>query len=51
MGINRTESIITSADYHGRRSVLQAGNREWVTVIETIRSTGDVTGQARYIDV
>ena len=40
MGINSTQRVITSAEYHGRRGVLQPGNREWVTVIECIGANG-----------
>ena len=40
MGIHATTKVITQAFFHGRRGVLQAGNREWVTVIETICATG-----------
>lgn len=40
MGINSTQRVITSAEYHGRRGVLQPGNREWVTVIECIGASG-----------
>ena len=40
MGINATTKVITRAFFHGRRGVLQAGNREWVTVIETICASG-----------
>ncbi|OQD74715.1 hypothetical protein PENANT_c169G06617 [Penicillium antarcticum] len=40
MGVNSTQRIITSAEYHGRRGVLQPGNREWVTVIECIGANG-----------
>ncbi|KAJ5799004.1 uncharacterized protein N7503_006509 [Penicillium pulvis] len=40
MGINSTQRVITSAEYHGRRGVLQPGNREWVTVIECIGAKG-----------
>lgn len=42
MGIGATQKIITSADYHGKRALLQAGNREWVTTIECIRASGSV---------
>ena len=40
MGINATTKVITQAFFHGRRGVLQAGNREWVIVIETICASG-----------
>jgi hypothetical protein len=42
MGINATTRVITQAFFHGRRGVLQAGNREWVTVIESICASGRV---------
>jgi hypothetical protein len=42
MGLTATARVITRAEYYGRRSVLQPGNREWVTVIESIRANGDV---------
>ena len=42
MGIGGTQKIITSAEYHGKRALLQAGNREWVTSIECIRASGSV---------
>ena len=42
MGVGTTQRIITSAEYHGKRSLLQAGNREWVTSIECIRADGSV---------
>jgi hypothetical protein len=40
MGINATTKVVTQQFFHGRRGVLQAGNREWVTVIETICASG-----------
>ena len=40
MGINVTTKVITQAFFLGRRGVLQAGNREWVAVIETICASG-----------
>ena len=42
MGLIATARVVTRADYYGRRSVLQPGNREWVTVIEAIRANGDI---------
>jgi hypothetical protein len=42
MGIHATTKVITQQFSHGRRGVLQAGNREWVTVIETICASGQV---------
>ena len=40
MGLIATAKVITRAEYYGRRSVLQPGNREWVTSIECVNSTG-----------
>jgi hypothetical protein len=40
MGITATAKVITRAEYYGRRSVLQPGNREWVTVVECINASG-----------
>lgn len=40
MGLCATAKVVTCADYYGRRSVLQPGNREWVTAIETIGADG-----------
>jgi hypothetical protein len=40
IGINATTRVITQAFFYGRRGVLQAGNREWVTVIESICASG-----------
>ncbi|KAJ5337526.1 zinc finger protein [Penicillium brevicompactum] len=40
MEVSATTKIITQSFYTGRRGVLQAGNREWVTVIETICASG-----------
>jgi hypothetical protein len=42
IGISATQKIVTSAEYHGKRALLQAGNREWVTSIECIRASGSV---------
>jgi hypothetical protein len=42
MGLIATAKVITRAEYYGRRSVLQPGNREWVTSIECVNSTGFV---------
>ncbi|RJE18836.1 Pogo transposable element [Aspergillus sclerotialis] len=42
MGIIATTKVVTRAEYYGRRSVLQPGNREWVTSIECVNSTGFV---------
>lgn len=40
MGLCAIHKVITRAEYYGRRSVLQLGNREWVTVIELINASG-----------
>ncbi|OQD75008.1 hypothetical protein PENANT_c160G06905 [Penicillium antarcticum] len=40
MGLIATAKIITRAEYYGRRSLLQPGNREWVTAIECISASG-----------
>jgi hypothetical protein len=42
MGVGTTQRIITSAEYHGKRTLLQAGNRKWETLIECIRADGSV---------
>jgi hypothetical protein len=40
MGLCATTKVITSADRYGRTKLLQPGNREWVTVIESINASG-----------
>ena len=40
MGLVSTAKVVTRAEYYGRRSVLQPGNREWVTTVETINALG-----------
>lgn len=35
-----TAHIITRSEYYGQRSVLQPGNREWATTIESISASG-----------
>ncbi|KAJ5143093.1 uncharacterized protein N7515_001880 [Penicillium bovifimosum] len=40
MGVSATTKVITQSVYTGRRGVLQPGNREWVTVVETICASG-----------
>jgi hypothetical protein len=40
MGVSATTKVITQPFRTGRRGVLQAGNREWVTVIESICASG-----------
>ncbi|KAJ5240629.1 uncharacterized protein N7469_002220 [Penicillium citrinum] len=36
----RAARVVTRTEYYGRRSILQPGNREWVTAIETICADG-----------
>ena len=38
MGIISTVKVVTRAERKGRPTLTQPGNREWVTVIETIRA-------------
>ena len=40
MGLTSTARVITRSEYYGRRSVLQPGNHEWVTVVESIGASG-----------
>ncbi|KAJ5261124.1 hypothetical protein N7478_009036 [Penicillium angulare] len=40
MGLISTQKVVTRAGYYGRRAILQPGNREWVTAIETICADG-----------
>jgi len=40
MGVISTAKVVTSAQIRGRPTLTQPGNREWVTVIETIRADG-----------
>jgi hypothetical protein len=40
MGLIATAKVITRAEYYGRRSLLQPGNREWVTSIECTGASG-----------
>jgi hypothetical protein len=40
MGLISSQKVVTRAEYYGRRSILQPGNREWVTAIETICADG-----------
>jgi hypothetical protein len=32
--------VVTRAEYYGRRSILQPGDREWITAIEAICADG-----------
>lgn len=43
MGLTATAKVITRAEYYGKRSMLQPGNREWVTVVESINAAGPST--------
>jgi hypothetical protein len=40
MGVASTSKVITSSDTVGRATVVQPGNREWVTTIECINASG-----------
>ena len=40
MGLTATAKVITRAEYYGWRSLLQPGNREWVTAIECTNASG-----------
>jgi hypothetical protein len=40
MGLISAQKVVTRAEYYGRRSILQPGNREWVTAIEAICTDG-----------
>jgi hypothetical protein len=40
MGLISSQKVVTRAEYYGRRSILQPGNREWVTAVETICADG-----------
>jgi hypothetical protein len=40
MGLCATAKVITGSDRYARPKLLQPGNREWVTAIEAINSTG-----------
>jgi hypothetical protein len=39
IGLTATAKVITWSEYYGRRSVLEPGNREWVTAIESISAS------------
>ena len=38
--VSATAKVITGSDQYGRPYLLQPGNREWVTAIEAVNSTG-----------
>lgn len=40
IGLCANQKVITLREYYGRRAVLQPGNREWVTAIESINASG-----------
>jgi hypothetical protein len=40
MGIGATAKVICSSDRTGKPSLIQPGNREWVTVVECVGSSG-----------
>jgi hypothetical protein len=40
VGVAATSKVITSADIVGRATVVQPGNRDWVTAIEYINASG-----------
>ncbi|EED22381.1 conserved hypothetical protein [Talaromyces stipitatus ATCC 10500] len=40
MGLCATAKVITGSDRYARPNLLQPGNREWVTAIEAVNSTG-----------
>ena len=40
MGLTATAKVVTRSEFYGRRSLLQPGNREWVTIIEAISASG-----------
>ena len=42
MGLIATAKVVTRADYHGQRAILQPGNQEWVISIECVNSIGFV---------
>ena len=41
MGVISTAKVVTGTDRAGRPRTVQPGNREWVTIIETINTQGD----------
>jgi hypothetical protein len=40
MGVMATTKVVTGTDKAGRPTKVQPGNREWITVIETINALG-----------
>ncbi|KAG2001207.1 hypothetical protein GB937_010394 [Aspergillus fischeri] len=50
MGLVATARVVTRADYYRKASLIQPGNREWVTSIKCINSTGKVHIEGWYQD-
>ena len=42
MGLIATAKVVTRAEYYSQRAILQPGNREWDTAIESISASGFV---------
>ena len=40
IGMIATTKVITQTDKHSHSSLIQSGNQEWVTAIETINASG-----------
>lgn len=40
MGLNAARKVVSGSEIRGKRQLIQNGNREWVTAIECINSTG-----------
>ncbi len=40
MGFISVQKVVTRAEHYGFRSILQPGNREWVTAVEAICADG-----------
>ena len=40
MGLVSTDKVVIRAEYYGQQVVLQPGNHEWVTVVESINASG-----------
>ena len=40
MGLTATAKVVTRAEYYRQQALLQPGNREWVTAIESINALG-----------
>uniref|UniRef100_A0A093XEM9 HTH CENPB-type domain-containing protein n=1 Tax=Talaromyces marneffei PM1 TaxID=1077442 RepID=A0A093XEM9_TALMA len=50
MGIGATAKVIYSSDRQGKPSIIQPGNREWVTVVECVGSSGSNTPTSQALD-